>query len=288
MSERLSYSRLETFKQCPYKYKLIYLDKHHIKSDTIATDFGSLIHRVEEIIGNCLKEGKGINYDELISFFDNEVMKIKETYPDDFPMLDKSGRTYEQKADLYRSKSIYDLEKRVRNEDLDIVCCEKEFILNYNDILFHGFIDRIFRKGNHYIIEDIKTYNRELPKSMLYNPLQFVIYSLAFSSISKDIECSYYLPLCECKQTCIMDMKDIHVMDLLKEIDSSDFHPCPSPLCHWCVFSGTYPNQPSEAKGLCPYYSLWTRENRTKSVNMKWQGAYRDREIKEALSKHLI
>lgn len=288
MGEKLSYSRLETFKQCPYKYKLIYIDKHYIKSNTIATDFGTLIHGIEEEIGNCLREGKRIDYGGLISFFDNEIGIMEKTYPNEFSMLDKSGRTYGQKAELYRSRSIYDLERRVKDEGLEIISCEREFILNYNDVIFHGFIDRIFKKGNHYIIEDIKTYNKKLPKSMLYNPLQFVIYSLAFSSISKDIECSYYLPLCECKQTCVMDMKDIHVMDLLREIDKSDFHPCPSPLCHWCVFSGTYPNQPVEAKGLCPYYSLWTKENKTKSVNMKWQGQYKDKEIKEDLSKHLI
>ena len=71
MLERNSYTSLETFKQCPYKYKLTYIDKHFIKCDTVATKFGSLIHKIEEEIGNSLKEKKEIQYSKLISFFDS-------------------------------------------------------------------------------------------------------------------------------------------------------------------------------------------------------------------------
>ena len=98
MSGNYPYSRLETFKQCPYKCKLIYLDGYYIKSDTIATKFGSLIHKIEEEIGNCLKDKKEIKYQELISFFDSKILKLKEEFPKDFYELDKSGRTYEEKS----------------------------------------------------------------------------------------------------------------------------------------------------------------------------------------------
>ena len=56
MSE--SYSKLSTFEQCPYKYKLIYLDNNYIKDDSIATEFGTLVHHIEEEIGKSLKYNK--------------------------------------------------------------------------------------------------------------------------------------------------------------------------------------------------------------------------------------
>ena len=283
MLERNSYTSLETFKQCPYKYKLTYIDKHFIKCDTVATKFGSLIHKIEEEIGNSLKEKKEIQYSKLISFFDSEVLKIKEEFKDDFYSLDKSNRTYEEKALYYRNEAIYRLERRVKENNLEVIACEKEFFLTYDNILFHGFIDRILKDRDKYIIEDIKTYSKPLTSSQLINSLQFVLYSIAFSSISKNVYCNYDLPLCDKIQKTTINNYDI--TELLKNINTSDFHPCPSPLCHWCVFSDTYPNQPKEAKGLCPYYSLWTRENKTKDVNIRWQGKWKDREIVEEFKK---
>ena len=36
--EQFSYSKIETFKQCPYKYKLMYLDNHYINYNNISTN----------------------------------------------------------------------------------------------------------------------------------------------------------------------------------------------------------------------------------------------------------
>ena len=65
----------------------------------------------------------------------------------------------------------------------------------------------------------------------------------------------------------------------LGHIDAQEFVPNPGPLCHWCVYCGTYPDQPKEAKFLCPYYSLWTRENKTFKVASAWLGPDRDAEV---------
>ena len=283
---KYSYSRLEVFKQCPYKYKIMYLDGHYIQYDSIATKFGSLIHLIEEEIGNAIKNNEAIGYDHLIAFFDREILKLKEEFKKDFYELDKSGRTYEDKALYYRNEAIYRLERRVKNEKLTIVDCEKEFTFKYNDITFHGFIDRIFKKDNYYIIEDIKTYNLPLPENKLTNPLQFIIYELALKDkLSNNIVCKYDLPLCNIVQPTIINNLDID--SLLEEIDKSDFHPCPSPLCYWCIYSETFPSQPAEAKGLCPYYSLWTKEHKTKKVNIKWKGKDEDKIILEEFKKML-
>ena len=91
--EKYSYSKLATYKDCPYKFKLIYIDKHFIESSSIATSFGTLIHYIEECIAKDIQNNIKIDYDKYIKLFieiNNEedkifgVYKLKELFPDDF------------------------------------------------------------------------------------------------------------------------------------------------------------------------------------------------------------
>lgn len=283
--ENFSYSKLEVFNKCPYKYKLIYIDHHYIKCDSIATDFGKLIHHIEEKIGLNLKNNNLIDYEELKKEFILKLKDIENKYKEEFYLPDKTGKNYKDKAEIYLNSSIYRLEKRVKEENLEVVACEKNFVLEYKNVIFKGAIDRILKKKGEdlYIIEDIKTYTETIKETSLINPLQFVIYSIAFSSISKNIECNYDLPICECIQKASIKYNNIN--DILKEIEESDFHPSPTPLCHWCIFSDTFPNQPKEAKGLCPYYSQWTRKSKNNTPYRKWEGIENNKRIIEEFRK---
>ena len=288
--EKYSYSKLACFEQCPYKYKLIYLDKHYINNDTIATAFGTLIHHIEEEIGIAIKDKKLIDYPKLLREFDDGVKEIETSYPKDFYSLDKSNRTYKDKAAYYRDFGIYRLEKRCKaNPNLAIIGLEKEFYLEFDGYLFHGFIDRILKDKDRYIIEDIKTYPKPILPNDLKIPLQHVIYSLALKSIGvNNIECTYDLPLCNVTQKVDKDYLEKGVRKLsiiFDDIKYSDFKPKPTPLCHWCEFCPTMENQPEEAKGLCPYYCKWTMENKDRSVNYKWLGVKKHQQILEDFKK---
>lgn len=153
----------------------------------------------------------------------------------------------------------------MRNPNLEIVGIEQEFNLDLHGYIFHGFIDRVFKDKftGHIYIEDIKTWTKPKEEKELVTPLQFVFYTLAAKELYKvdesEISCAYELPLCDIKQpagTKGFVNRGIKKIDkILEEIKSGDFEPSPSPLCHWCIFSETFPNQPEEAKKLCPYYS---------------------------------
>lgn len=290
--EHYSYSKLSTFEQCPYKYKLVYLDKHFINCPSIATDFGTLIHHIEEKIGRSLAEKKPPEYNLLLKEFDAEINKISVAYPAEFAQLDKSGRNYADKVDFYKNHAIYRLEKRLEDHpELEIVGLEKEFFLQFDSYLFHGFIDRIFydKEKDTYIIEDIKTYCKPLQPRELKTPLQHVIYSLALKSTGiNNVRCTYDLPLCDLIQNVSAGYLERGILALTKvfdEIKYSDFAPKPTPLCHWCPFSATYPNQPSAAKGLCPYFCKWTKENKDLTTNYRWLGVKKHQQILESFKK---
>ena len=294
MEKKHSYSELSCFEQCPYKYKLVYIDNHFISCPSIATDFGTLIHHTEEEIGKSLQKGDKPNYNSLILEFDLKMKVLEETYPQEFFELDKSGRSYHEKGDFYKSFSIYRLEKRLNaNPNLEIVGLEKEFYLDFNGYTFHGFIDRIFhdKSTDEYIIEDIKTYNKPIEDKDLKVPLQHVIYSLALKSMGIDkIKCTYDLPCCNLIQDVdegYLEKGTRKLECILDDLKYSDFEPKPTPLCHWCVFSGTYPTQPEEAKGLCPYFSNWTKENKTHTKHYRWLGPKKHPQILEEYQKEI-
>lgn len=300
--EKFSYSKISVFEQCPFKYKLVYVDGHYINQPSIATDFGTLIHFLEETMANTLKEGKQINYNTIIEMLytgalDSEgkyvkgVNHLKEEYPDDFITPDKNGKTYADKVETYIDSGMCRLEDYLAsNPNLEIVAAEQPFTLVHNGYVFSGKIDRIFRDRTtgDYIVEDIKTYSAPLEKDQLTTPLQFVIYTKALENMFEDfnITCAYDLPLCNVKQTAgtkgFVERGFSKIDKLLEAIASRKFDPKPCPLCHWCVFSGTFPNQPEEAKNLCPYYSHWTRENKDFSVENEWMGEAQHAAILEA------
>jgi len=282
-SNRYSYSKVDCYKQCPFKFKLQYLDGHYISTPGIALDVGTMIHAAEEDIANCLKEGKPINYTELKNRIILEMFKIEHKFPKDFWELDKSERLYKEKIYDYLDHGIYHLEAFMKSHPTyEVVGAEVSFKVDIHGKTFTGKIDRVLRDtltGN-YICHDVKTYPVPVEDKDLATPLQFVVYTEAMKELyhipSEQISCGYDLPFCNIIQDAgtkgYMTRGIKKLGELLDAIDAGEFEPKPSPLCHWCQFCATNPNQPKEGKNLCPYHSLWTKETKDFQVAMEWQG----------------
>lgn len=283
MSEKFSYSKIDIFSQCGFKYKLRYVDKHFVDTSGLATELGTAIHETEETIANRIKAKEPINYIHLKNKLLLTLCELEHKYATSFQERDKSGRTPKLKIFGYLSSGIYRLEKfLMANNHLEVVATEKEFNFTYNNVVFHGFIDRILydHHNKKYIVQDIKTYAVPVDKKNLTTPLQFVIYTLAMKElygISEDqVTCSYDLPFCDIIQPAgtagYMSRGTKKLDELLQGINDQEFAPNPSPLCHWCEFCPTNPTQCEEAKNLCPYHSWWTKENKTFQQAAVWRG----------------
>ena len=285
MGERFSYSKIDTYSQCGFRYKLRYVDKHFVDTGGLATELGTVIHETEEAIANAIKAGESINYIALKNNLILKAMELEYKYKESFSQEDKSGRTCKEKIYEYLTSGIYRLDNfLMANGHLKVVDTEKEFefILPGTDVTFHGFIDRILynTRTDKYIVQDIKTYAVPVEKKNLAVPLQFVVYTHAMKGLygveMDNIECQYDLPFCNLTQDAgnesFMHDGTQKLQNLLTAINEQDFAPKPTPLCHWCEFCPTNPNQSPEAKNLCPYHSLWTRENKTQQVASHWAG----------------
>lgn len=284
--DRYSYSKISTYKQCKFKFKLKYLDKNYLYSANIATEFGSLIHEIEESIAHAIKAGTQIDYVALKNKFIVESRKIALKYPEAYYSADKSGRTYQEKAYLYLDSAIYRLENfMISHPNLRILGIEEKFEYNYDNIhSFNGSIDRAFidEATGEILIQDIKSWAVPVQNSELKAPLQFAVYMLAAKHLwdvdVDKIRCEYDLPLCDMVQPA--QSSDIvgegkAVLDkLFAGIHRNDFKPTITALCHWCEYNPlTNPDIIyTKPEAVCPYFSTWQKSgDKVQDTFLKWQ-----------------
>ena len=309
--QKFSYSKLNTYENCPWRYKLTYVDQHFIQDASLAADFGTLCHYIEEQIGNEFIKNQNIPYSEKINlinfdyyinlFIDGNdeqigIRAIKDKYGEKFNLTDKYNQTFTDKANNYLNIGLYMLnDLLVTNENIKIIGTEIPFSVEYKDYVFHGFIDRLLfdAASQTYIIQDLKTW-ANIDGHSLTTPLQFVFYVQAVQNLYNvpinNIKCQYVLPLTgetfDAGTSGFMKRGLTKIDKLLSKIEDKNFTPNPSPLCYFCVFSDTNPEQPEEGKNLCPYHSNWTRNKRDFSVNFEWAGLDNHEKIMESYIKN--
>ena len=296
-AEKFSYSKLNTYESCSFKYYLVYKQGHYINAESIAIDLGVLLHACEQQIAEYLKLNKPVDYKKLKNDFininvqgsskDNHnllgVKYLQEKYPEEFFKVDDRGISYATKVQEYLEHGIYRLENYIKSHPGYVILdTEKFFSIGFEDKTLSGFIDRvIYDTYNHkYIIEDIKTKDKLFKNTELEVPLQFVVYAHALHESMdipyEDITCYYDLPFCDAKQLAGSPNYITKGLNRIKEIfegtNNNEFKPNPTPLCAWCQFSPTNVNQPEEGKNLCPYYSLWRREKKVYYSANDWTG----------------
>lgn len=285
--DRYSYSKISCYGQCKFKFKLKYLDKNFLFSANIATDFGSLVHSIEEEIANAIQAEQPINYIALKNKFIIESRKLALKYPSEFFSTDKSGRTYQEKMYLYLDSAIYRLENYMKKHpELRIIGIEQKFEYDYDGVhSFNGSIDRAFIniKTNDIIIQDIKTWAVPAQNSELKAPLQFAVYTMAAEKLwgvpYNQIRCEYDLPLCDTTQPAlsnnIVEEGRVALDKLFAGIHSKDFKPTVSALCHWCEYNPlTNPNIiNTKPEAICPYFSTWQKSgDSVRDTLCKWEG----------------
>jgi putative RecB family exonuclease len=312
-TQRFSYSKLNVFNSCGFKYKLTYVDGHYTFTDSLATLLGSLLHKCEENMARTLQEGKQIDYekikDDFLNLnipkkdkFDNDggifgINFLKKQYREEFFAPDEQGASYNTRIVNYLNSGVYRLEKYLKeNPNLEVYDMEKYFSVSLHDYILSGYIDRIFhdKVNDYYIIEDIKTKHKPFKDTELTTPLQFVVYVYALSKNLglpyNKFKCVYDLPFLDQKQEAgtpgFMERGLKKIEEIFNSISQEEYIPKPSPLCAWCSFSPTNPEQPLEGKYLCPYYSLWTKDHKTFEVSHKWYGLdHYEQDIKDEIDK---
>ncbi len=286
IKELLSYSRIDTFMQCPMRYKLKYIDKNYTNTSSIALEMGSLLHKGMEL--KYQGEALDIIWKYILNGYKDEkenlngLKTIQDFYGFEYyEKNEKSGMTYEDKIENYKIKLYNDN----IGDDWEVIGTEIEFVFTFNNkARIQGKIDRLDRNkitGDLRVV-DYKTNNKPFNDKDLVTPLQMVIYGLAckdkygiepteyiydmlFHNTIQYAGTKGFLARGEKKLNKVLD-ELIWYDNLGKEC----YNPKPTPLCYWCDYCVNNPNSDSWYNGLCDYYSLWTPLEKTFQTNKQW------------------
>lgn len=287
-----SYSQIEVFLQCAYRWYRDYLkgERSHVKQE--ALDLGSSVHLTMQEYCEAMKHEKKWELAEAIDLLDIN-MELQEI---EFSSEESKTEAVDQHRTMIEGLVTGTSKLSVLLKNCEIVACEKDFQYKmdlpfyvkcgeeiYSSVYIIGSIDLILKdRDGDLIVIDYKSGKKVFDKAKLKNNLQLPIYSLVVQSIYGRLptRTAYYFtrldeiqevsPLASSADVAIVQkykngkIKSIQrtamdVKNTLLDIFTSMYKPQkykakPSPLCSWCTH-GAYD------KNDCPFKQLYYRKD---------------------------
>lgn len=184
-----SHSRLSCYEQCPYKFKLQYIDKVETEvEETVEAFLGSIVHEVLEKLYRDLLFHKMNSLDDIIVFLRSEW---KDNWSDDIVIVntDYNKNNYLKMAEKY----ITDYYKRYYpfNQGKTIAL-EERILINLDETgeyKLQGYIDRLTElKDGYYEIHDYKTYSRLPLAEYIHTDRQLALYMIGVKNNYPDVK----------------------------------------------------------------------------------------------------
>jgi len=234
----VSYSQLETFSQCPLRYKYRYIlgipaPPSHVLS------FGQTIHRtLRDFHRECLLKGQA-DLDRLLNLYQHHWL------PEGYDSKEHQQKRFEEGREIL--KRYFEKHKEALGEP---VFLEKKFTLKIGQTSLIGSIDRVDRRpdGSFEII-DYKT-GKVKEQKYVDKDEQLSIYALAAKEalgIDPQSLSLYFIEenkkLTTTRSEEQLKEKRREIAEKIEEIKKSEFKPKVSMLCQWCPY-----------RNLCPAY----------------------------------
>jgi len=257
---KTSYSALDTFRQCPLKYKFSVIDK--IKAPkTKEAVFGNKLHEALQYFHK--KSPLSPTLDELLNY-------IKEIWDPKIFIDEQEDMIYFSEA-IKILKNYYENYLRIKDR-FTVLDTETRFeVLLENPAnkeekcLLTGIIDRIDKTKDGIQIVDYKTTKKFPAQEEVDNSLQLSLYCLGamnrWPQFAQDgpekIRLTLYFlkhheMISSSRTQEQLDLIKEKVWEMLKNIEKSTFEPMPSALCDWCGY-----------KKLCPMWKHLYKEQFT-------------------------
>ena len=248
-----SHSRVSTFEQCPYKYKLQYIDKAEPDiSETIELFMGKRVHETLEKLYKDKKYKKLVSKATLLKFYNDEWEK---EYSEDILVVkeDLSAENYRKMGKKF-IEDYYDKYKPF--DQLTILDLETQDRMTLKDgNSWHVRIDKFAcdDKGNYYVC-DYKTNNRMKDQEEADADRQLAMYSIWVKDKFQDcksVKLVWHMlafnkeAISERTPEQLKKLED-EVIDLIKKIEiATKEHNFPTnvtALCDYCGFKSQCPS----------------------------------------------
>ncbi len=241
-----SHSRLSCFEQCPYKYKLKYVDKVDTEiQETIEAFLGSCVHETLEKLYKDLEYQKQNNLDDLICYlhhiwkenWTDEIIIVKQEYgPENYlKMAEQYIRDY------YHRYEPFDQGKTISIEDRILIDLDEK-----GSYKLQGYIDRLTEiKDGYYEIHDYKTNSRLPLPQYIENDRQLALYAIGVKERypdAKDVRLVWHFLKFDKEIDSTRTDEELKqlkkdTIQLIDTIEKAETFPTqPSVLCGWCEF----------------------------------------------------
>ncbi len=227
----LSASSIETYEQCPLKYRLSNIDKIPQVSSKPQLTFGNIIHRVLEQFHQPKREQ---SQEQLLQLLEANWESL--------------GFNYETQEVDFKRQGVEILIKyynHLSNNPVNVVEREFQFTFKIEDIIINGKIDRIDKSEKGYNVIDYKT-SKQATKAN--KNIQLAIYSMylqqekqyEFGGLPESTTLYFLredepLRVHHFTATELMEMRE-KILEVGKNIRNQKFSPCKGFHCDWCDY----------------------------------------------------
>ena len=235
---RLSFSRIDTHRTCPRKFRYQYIDRIPSRPAP-ALSFGSSIHEALELFYDR-KLPVEPTEDELVGF-------LYDTWDSSgFADVtrDEQKRWYQQGQDVLRR-----YHRRVTGSYQLPVATEAWFELPFEEAVVVGSIDRVDQDedGNLRVV-DYKTNKRVKDRTRVASSLQLAIYALACEHLYGELPVEVSLDFVVAGVEVTVGIEEIDldaareaVRETARAVVAAEFPPTPMRLCDWCDYRDACP-----------------------------------------------
>jgi DNA helicase-2/ATP-dependent DNA helicase PcrA len=243
-TKRVSYSQLNTYEDCPKKYKYAYVLRVPSKAHA-SLSFGTTIHNTLKDFYTLYKESKeGL---EGIVEEPNEE-KLLELYATHWVSRGYDSKDHEKKRKRSGEKMLREYYRNLYREDQKPYRMEESFSVHVNDSVFVGKIDRIdivddSKEKLEVEIIDYKT-GKVKNEANIKKDLQLPLYALfAEEKLGLKVVGAKYI-FVEHSEVVEVDVSREKkeearekVVEIIEEIRKQNFAPTPGYLCRYCDYN---------------------------------------------------
>jgi putative RecB family exonuclease len=290
-----SYSRLETFKECPLKFKFNYIDKIETEIEgSVEAFLGSRVHETLEKLYKDLMFEKNNSVEELLEFYNSEwkknwsagiiIVRSEKGYSEE--NYRKMGERFI--TDYYNHYTPFNQSRTIGLETKEHINLDEG-----EEYHIHIRIDRLsMAPDGTYEIHDYKTSSSLKTQEDADCDKQLAIYAFGIKKMYPDAKkialVWHYLAFDkEIRSERSDEQLEIlrnDVLSLINDVEScTNFPPRMSALCSWCEFRAICPNfrhlYELEKKPIQEYLD----DDGVKLVNEYAEIYYREKELSEKI-----
>ena len=230
MSKRLSFTRLDTFEQCPAKYSKRYIERATTDRPDSLT-FGSTLHTALEHMGKgmmSLEEGQRVSADAVCEAFDDAWAQAGCT---DRALYTEGRRLLAQWS-----------ERMGEVQPGQVIDVERRFTMQLAGVQLTGFMDRVDRIDEHTV--RVLDYKSSRAYMLPDDSMQLALYGMAAKQMYKAERVQIGFDLLRHNQVVVCDLTDEHaerclqwVHTLASQLQAAKEYPAKlNTFCNWCDY----------------------------------------------------